>query len=60
MAEPVTLSIGDKAPDFKAVLTDGSTIMLSDMLATGRGVALFRHVTSGIILGDWKVICGPY
>ena len=43
MAEPVTLSIGDKAPDFKAVLTDGSTITLSDMLATGRGVILYFY-----------------
>ena len=43
MAEPVTLSIGDKAPDFKAVLTDGWTITLSDMLATGRGVILYFY-----------------
>ena len=43
MAEPVTLSSGDKAPDFKAVLTDGSTITLSDMLDSGRGVILYFY-----------------
>ena len=43
MAEPVTLSVGDEAPDFEATLTDGSTASLSEILSSGRGVILYFY-----------------
>ena len=43
MAEPVTLSVGDEAPDFEATLTDGSTASLSGILSSGRGVILYFY-----------------
>ena len=44
------LQVGDKAPDFTAILTDGSEIRLSEILSTGEGVILYfypRDNTSG-------------
>ncbi|MFL2493698.1 MAG: peroxiredoxin [Candidatus Thalassarchaeum sp.] len=44
------LQVGDKAPDFTAILTDGSEFRLSEKLSTGEGVILYfypRDNTSG-------------
>ena len=44
------LSVGDPAPEFKATVTDGSSIRLSEMLSLGDGVILYfypRDNTSG-------------
>jgi len=39
----VTLEVGEKAPDFEAELTDGSTIRLSEVLAGGQSVILYFY-----------------
>ena len=39
----VELAIGDKAPDFEAEITDGSTISLSRILSSGEGVILYFY-----------------
>ena len=44
------LNVGDTAPEFKATVTDGSIIRLSEMLSSGDGVILYfypRDNTSG-------------
>ena len=44
------LRVGDKAPDFTAIVTDGSEISLSKILSSGKGVVLYfypRDNTSG-------------
>ena len=41
--EWVTLEVGEKAPDFEAELTDGSTILLSEVLAGGQRVILYFY-----------------
>ena len=44
------LGVGDPAPEFKATVTDGSSIRLSEMLSLGDGVILYfypRDNTSG-------------
>ena len=44
------LQVGDKAPEFKAIVTDGSEIQLSEILSSGEGVILYfypRDNTSG-------------
>ncbi|MEC9001549.1 MAG: peroxiredoxin [Candidatus Thermoplasmatota archaeon] len=44
------LQVGDKAPDFTAIVTDGTEITLSEMLASGKGIILYfypRDNTSG-------------
>jgi len=43
MSEVVTLVVGDKAPDFEALLTDGSKINLSETLDSGKGVILYFY-----------------
>ena len=37
------LQVGDKAPDFTAILTDGSEITLSEILSSGEGVVLYFY-----------------
>lgn len=37
------LAAGDAAPDFEARITDGTTIRLSDILASGEGVILYFY-----------------
>jgi peroxiredoxin Q/BCP len=39
----VELSIGDKAPDFEAEITDGSKISLSEILSSGERVILYFY-----------------
>jgi len=44
------LQVGDQAPDFTAIVTDGSEITLSQILSSGEGVILYfypRDNTSG-------------
>ena len=44
------LQVGDKAPDFTAIVTDGTEITLSEILASGKGIILYfypRDNTSG-------------
>ena len=41
--EWVSLEVGQKAPDFEAVLTDGSTVRLSEILAAGEKVILYFY-----------------
>jgi len=46
----VELSVGDPAPEFEAIVTDGSIIRLPEMLSSGDGVILYfypRDNTSG-------------
>ena len=50
MGNTVELGVGDPAPEFKATVTDGSSIRLSEMLSLGDGVILYfypRDNTSG-------------
>ena len=37
------LQVGDKAPDFTAILTDGSQITLSEIISSGEGVILYFY-----------------
>ena len=37
------LQVGDKAPDFTAILTDGLEITLSEILSSGEGVVLYFY-----------------
>ena len=37
------LSVGDKAPDFEATITDGTKVTLSEMLSSGEGVILYFY-----------------
>ena len=39
--EPVTLAVGEKAPDFSAQITNGDQIKLSDILLSGQKVILY-------------------
>ncbi len=39
----VELAIGDKAPDFEAEVTDGTTVSLSGILSSGKGVILYFY-----------------
>ena len=39
--EPVTLEVGQKAPDFTAQITNGEKIKLSDILLSGQKVILY-------------------
>ena len=39
----VTLEVGDKAPDFDALLTDGSQISLNDILSNDERVVLYFY-----------------
>ena len=39
----VTLEVGDKAPDFDALLTDGSQVSLNDILFNGERVVLYFY-----------------
>ena len=39
----VTLEVGDKAPDFDALLTDGSQISLNDILSDDKRVVLYFY-----------------
>ena len=43
MSDAVTLSVGETAPDFEAVLTDGSKFVLSENLSSGKGVILYFY-----------------
>ena len=38
--EPVTLEVGQKAPDFDAQITNGDQIKLSDILSSNQKVIL--------------------
>ncbi len=39
----VTLEVGDKAPDFNALLTDGSQVSLNDILSNDERVVLYFY-----------------
>ena len=41
--EPVTLEVGQKAPDFNAQITNGEKIKLSDTLLSGQKVILYFY-----------------
>ena len=41
--EPVTLEVGQKAPDFNAQITNGEKIKLSDLLLSGQKVILYFY-----------------
>ena len=41
--EPVTLEVGQKAPDFDAHITNGDNIKLSDILSSGQKVILYFY-----------------
>ena len=41
--EPVTLEVGQKAPDFNAQITNGDKIKLSDILLSGQKVILYFY-----------------
>ena len=41
--EPVTLAVGEKAPDFNAQITNGDQIKLSDILLSGQKVILYFY-----------------
>tara|TARA_B100001113_G_scaffold157396_2_gene128704 strand:+ start:1162 stop:1689 length:528 start_codon:yes stop_codon:yes gene_type:complete len=43
MSDAVTLAVGETAPDFEAVLTDGSKFVLSENLSSGKGVILYFY-----------------
>lgn len=43
MDEVVELSIGDLAPDFECIITDGTKIHLSDIISEGNGVILYFY-----------------
>ncbi len=37
------LAVGDRAPDFEAMISDGTSISLSEILASGEGVILYFY-----------------
>ena len=41
--EPVTLEVGQKAPDFSAQITNGDKIKLSDVLSSNKKVILYFY-----------------
>ena len=41
--EPVSLAVGEKAPDFNAQITNGNQIKLSDILLSGQKVILYFY-----------------
>ena len=41
--EPVTLEVGQKAPDFDAQITNGDQIKLSDILSSNQKVILYFY-----------------
>ena len=65
-SEPVSLEVGQIAPDFVAELTNGDEIILSEILSSGEKViifilkivlpvVLFRHVISEITFLDFSL-----
>ena len=64
------MTVGEKAPDFVATITDGTTITLSEILSSGDRLILYfylvtthpdvRHrlVTSETTLVDWREVDG--
>ncbi len=42
-SEPVSLNVGEIAPDFEAELTNGDTLILSDILSSGEKVILYFY-----------------
>ena len=40
---PTELTVGDKAPDFEATITDGTTISLSEILSSGDRLILYFY-----------------
>ena len=43
MEDTVKLAVGDKAPDFEATITNGTTIRLSEILGSGEGIVLYFY-----------------
>ena len=41
--EPTELTVGEKAPDFMAAITDGTTISLSEILSSGDRLILYFY-----------------
>ena len=49
--EPVTLAVGEKAPDFNAQITNGDQIKLSDILLSGKKVILYFYQKDSTQIG---------